>query len=104
METRVFDRIPCHGITQLWHYDPTTDKAVIETRQDVTDITEDCKAQFAATDQRARYNDGMHHVARIPLAILQELMQKGITKDPKAMKKWLNDPDNRSFRVRPGRV
>jgi hypothetical protein len=33
-----------------------------------------------------------------------ELKQQGIIDDPKALRRWLNDPDNRYFRTRPGRV
>ncbi|MEX3555344.1 MAG: hypothetical protein VB131_01515 [Burkholderia gladioli] len=104
MESRVFDTIPEFGIVQYWHYDPASDTATIESVQDHAAIVETNRRAFNATDERARYHDGMHHVARIPLVVLQDLMAKGITKDPKAMKKWLNDPENRYFRVRPGRV
>lgn len=104
MEKRLFDVIPEHGFVQWWYYDEDTDTATIETVQSHEAIVEANKGIFNATDEHAPYRDGMHRVARIPLVTLQDLMQKGITKDPKAFKKWLNDPDNRFFRTRPGRV
>jgi hypothetical protein len=46
----------------------------------------------------------MHHVAQIPMALYYDLKSKGITEDPARMKAWLNDPENRYFRTRPGTV
>lgn len=44
------------------------------------------------------------HVARIPLVLIQELERKGILKDKKEFRKWLNDPDNRFFRTSGGKL
>lgn len=81
---------------------------IITTRQDITDIIEDNKAHYAATDSRARWGE-MSRVANIPNAVIQDLNKKGILRgfhivDLKAFKAWLNDSENRHFRVRPGRV
>ena len=52
----------------------------------------------------------MYKVASIPLIVVQELAQKGIMgtngtiKDPVRMKKWLNDPDNKHFRIYKGNL
>ena len=46
----------------------------------------------------------MLHVAEIPVAIVHDLMNRGIWRDDKAMRRWLNDPDNRCFRTGGGRV
>jgi len=46
----------------------------------------------------------MARVASIPLNVYYDLKRRGIADDPKAMKKWLNDPDNRVFRTREGTV
>lgn len=104
METRHFNSIPEFGIVETWHYDEANDTATIHTVQDVEAVLELNKAQFNATDERARYKDGAHHVARIPLAVLQDLRKRGIADDPARMRQWLNDPENRYFRVRPGVV
>ena len=96
--------MPEFGIVEKWHYDETNDTATIETIQDAEMIVEANKAAFAQVDERARYGDGVHHVARIPLAVLADLRKRGIAQDPARLKKWLNDPENRFFRVRPGQV
>jgi hypothetical protein len=43
-------------------------------------------------------------VASIPLSVLYDLKARGIADDPKKMKAWLNDPDNRAFRTRDARI
>lgn len=104
METRLFNTIPEFGIVEKWHYDEATDTAHIESVQDVESVLELNRSEFNATDERARYRDGAHPVARIPLVVLQELRKQGIADDPARMRKWLNDPENRYFRTRPGVV
>lgn len=111
METRLFSRDEGTGITRWFHYDHTTDDVTIETVQDVTGIVEGNKAEYASIDERARWKDGLgNRVATIPLSVLSDLQRKGIynhgtgVADQKAMTRWLNDPDNRFFRTRPGRI
>lgn len=43
-------------------------------------------------------------VASIPMPIFMELQRRGLTKDPRDFKKWLDDPDNRLWRTAPGRL
>lgn len=81
---------------------------VIKSETDVSAIIESNKAQYNSTDENARWGDWTK-VASIPLAVFQELNEKGICRgfavvDQKAMKAWLNDPSNKYFRTRPGRV
>jgi hypothetical protein len=85
--------------TDLWHED-ADGGVIIEARQDVEPIIEANKA-----DQE-RYNGsrGDKFAARIPLAIYEDLVKRGIAGDPKKFKAWLNDSDNRAFRVWQGRV
>ena len=106
MESKLFEHDPLLGLTRIWHYDEATDTAVIETIQDATPIVETNKAQFASIDERAKWDgEGLGlRVASIPMNIYMDLVSKGITRTEKDFKKWLNDPDNRFFRTRPGRV
>lgn len=108
IHTRIFDVNPMFGIVRLWHYDDDTDQVTIETRQGAQDTYKQLIDQNAAyrnqTSRKTPYRDGMHHVARVPLVILEDLMRKGYHRDKKAMKRWLNDPDNRVFRTREGVV
>lgn len=101
MADKVFDVDPLSGITSYWHYDDATDTALIEKRQDVSDILDANKAEFNA--DHGRYGEWAK-VASIPLSVYYDLKAKGIVDDPVAMKRWLNDADNRFFRTRPGTV
>ena len=102
MQCRIFDTDPLTGITRYWHV-KSDGEFVIETQQQVSGIAEANKRSFADTDTKAKYGD-MAKVASIPLNVYYELKRQGIVDDPKAMKKWLNDPDNRVFRTRGGTV
>jgi hypothetical protein len=46
----------------------------------------------------------MDRVASIPMGVYMELDAKGIARDEKAFARWLDDPDQRAFRTRPGRL
>ena len=104
MSGRLLDYDPLTRTKRIFHYDPTTGGFVIETLQDVEDIVESDKASFRSVDERAGWKGDMHRVASIPMNIYAELARKGIADDEKALRRWLNDPDNRVFRTRPGKV
>jgi hypothetical protein len=87
----------------LFHYDHATGEEHIETINNVDRILDETKAQFASTDERARWGEGQF-VAEIPPVIWGQMLRDGRANDPKAIAKWVNDPDNRAFRYRPGRV
>jgi hypothetical protein len=94
--------------TETWfHYDPLTETATYETRRDVGDITEFNKEIYKEHDERARWgNDFQHRVASIPDFLYWDLEKKlgPMKHNQKAWKAFLNDPDNRAFRTRPGRI
>lgn len=98
-----FDSDPDAGITRTFHHDPDTDVSTIHTEQDVTEIIADNKVNFNAIDEQSCWKD-TNRVASIPMSLYFDLKAKGIIDDQAAMKKWLNDPDNRFFRTRPGRI
>lgn len=105
MRARPFSSDSESLLTRVAYLDDVDQKLIIDTQQDVTDIVEDSKAQFKEHDDRSRFGgDGMVRVAQIPMVLFMALKEKGITDDPKAFAAWLNDPDNRHFRTRPGRV
>lgn len=76
-----------------------SDRMVLVTEQDVTGIVDYCAAQSHMPGSK-----DMKHVAEIPLAVVERMMQDGSWNDPQAIKRWLNNPDNRAFRVWHGRV
>lgn len=101
MTEKILSIDPVTNIKSVFHYDESTDTAIIEKRQEVSNIVEQNKAEF--NQDHGRHGE-WNKVASIPLSVYYDLKAKGIMDDPVAMKKWLNDPDNRFFRTRPGRV
>lgn len=91
------------GQKQYWH-DHEDGSVTVQTVQDTTALAEANKQQFNQFDERSNWNGDMHRVASIPLSVYYDLKRKGILDDQVAMKKWLNDPENRVFRTRPGKV
>lgn len=82
---------------------------VVATQQDVTDIVEQNKQEYNANN--GRWGDDIfdNKIASIPLTVIDTLNQQGIMRgfhvvDQTAFRKWLNNPDNRFFRTRQGRV
>ena len=100
--TRPLDYDPVMGIRETFHYDPDTEEAWVEYEEDLQTVVDTAKALHADTDERARYHDGFNHVGYIP-PIIQH-MHPELMYDNKALAKWLNNPDNRFFRTRPGKI
>jgi len=81
---------------------------ILETRQDVSGILEENKAEFASIDERAKWGD-LTKIASLPMVVVDDLNKKGIMRgfaviDERRFRAFLNDPDNRFFRTRPGEV
>ncbi len=103
MDNKIFDVNPELGIKRTWHYNDDTDEATIQTQQDVTAIIEENKSEFNQVDERAKWGE-FSRVASIPLSLYYQLKNEGKLEDQAYMKRWLNDPENRHFRTRPGEV
>jgi hypothetical protein len=101
---RVFDRDPLTGTERLFHWNEADESFVIETRQDVTDLVEVNKGIANQHDERTPWKGDMHRVASIPMSVYMDLQKRGIADDERALRRWLDDPDNRVFRTRPGRL
>ena len=94
------------------HLDAGEKKIHIEDSQDISQILAQNKRE--ANDQAYKFKGfqdaKMYKVAEIPLIVVQELAQRGImnyngtVRDKERMKKWLNDPDNKYFRIYKGNV
>lgn len=89
----------------------TDDGLVIETVQDVSEIVDANRREYASYDERARWSDEPlgNKVASIPMTVIDDLNKAGIMRgfhvlDQAKFKAWLNNPDNRFFRTRPGRI
>jgi hypothetical protein len=102
---RILDYDPATKTVQFYHEDELTGDVALETRQDITPIVEHNKALFNQVDERARWGNGQTHIATIPNSILVKLAK--ITnnfKDKAAFDRWMDNPDNRVFRTRPGKL
>lgn len=81
---------------------------IIRTTQDVTDIVEQNKAQYNASSVHDKWGD-LTKVASLPFTIVDKLNRQGIMRgfaviNEKEFRAFLNDPENRFFRTRPGKV
>lgn len=81
---------------------------IIRTTQDVTDIVEQNKAQYNAASVHDKWGD-LTKIASLPFTIVDKLNRMGIMRgfaviNEKEFRAFLNDPENRFFRTRPGRV
>ena len=94
-------------------YDDGNGGLLIKHSTDLTDFIEHTKAQFNDNSGTTGWGDNpidrKNKIASLPTEIINELNTKGIMRgyyimDQKAMKRWLNDPDNRVFRTRGGTV
>jgi len=80
----------------------------IETKQDISAILENNKAQFNAIDERAKWGEWTK-IASLPNVVIDDLNKQGIMRgfhvvDQKRFRHWLNQRDNQAFRTRPGVV
>lgn len=101
MKTRTLSNDPIRGkVTQMHIGD---NEYVIDSREDVTDLVERNKARLNLQDERKPWGD-MEQVAEIPPTTYWDLWRKGIARDDKAFRRWLDDPENRFFRTRHGRL
>lgn len=70
------------------------------------DITDTLDFNQACRDEFSGYTESreLKAAACIPPVVVEELMKQGIWFDPVAFKKWLNNSDNRKFRMSEGRI
>lgn len=81
---------------------------ILETKQDISGIIEANKRDFNQVTSVDRWQD-LTHIARIPYTVVDDLNKMGIMRgfavvDEPAFAAFLNNPENRYLRVRPGNV
>ena len=99
------------GSVDKVQYDESTGKIHVKHEKDVSDIIELNKRQFNEADRHYNH-DVFNHVARIPVDLLSAWLQmKGIKYEEfmrdgeqKILKRFLNDPDNKLCRTKPGKL
>lgn len=111
--SRVIDTDPVfQKRTVYWYDSDTNEQFVTEDWYGLDQLIEANKAQYNATDERARMTplrDGGEmqwtKVFTVPMALVPDIMKKTHHgKDRQAVSRWLMDPDNRMFMTRPLRL
>lgn len=103
MQKRLLDVDHFLGLKEYFYYDDDTGECRIEQVQNTDFIVEQNKQRLAQSSAKDKWGE-MTLVATIPMSLWADLNAKGIVKDTKEFKKWLNDPENRFFRTREGKV
>ena len=95
-------------VKQKAHWDNIDEKLVVQSTQDTAPILERNKVERNEFDVQRnsgmKYKEGWTKVASIPNIVVDKLMREGTWFDKKAMKKGVNDPDNKAFRTGGGWV
>lgn len=109
MKRRLIERDPMSGIAEYHHYDPATDRTVIETVQDVEPILEFNKARQNAEDGGWSPTRELRRAATIPdIVILKWRNELGIDVFNRdhwpAVKRLLNSNEWRHLRSAPGQL
>lgn len=88
--------------TTLW-FNPDDKQRVRHVTWDAREIIEANKAEYAMTDERARFgNKFMTHIGRLPMHVYEEWRKKTHNfKDKTELARLVNDPANRHFLTRP---
>ncbi len=109
MSRRLIWRDPATGVAEYHHYEPLSDRTVIETVQDVAPILERNKALQNADDRGWSPSGELRRAATIPdVVILKWRNDYGIDVFDRnhwpAVKRLLNDPAWRHLRTAPGKL
>lgn len=96
------------GVTTKGHYDEHTDTLIVQRTADVTANIEQNKRLYNANYHQTFTGD-MHEVADIPCEIFDQWCREdGVNylqpEHAQALKRKLNDPDNRFLRTMPGKL
>ena len=89
---------------EFFLYDDAEKQFQIVTQQDVGPVLAENQAQRNDAPMQFNEKSGLTKVASIPNVVLIALREKGILANERTFKKWLNDPENKVFRTRGGRV
>lgn len=90
-----------NGIVTDLLVDDDFDGFVVSSTQDIEELK---RRNHGLEELHSEPGREMRLAASIPLVIWNKLVHEGIANDPDRLKAWLNDPDNRVFRVWKGRM
>lgn len=91
------------GVDTFLEHDDASNMMVERRTQDVAAILDNNKALQTLNDGYSPSRE-FRRIASIPLVVWAQWEREGITKDQAALRRRLNDPDNRFFRTSVGRV
>jgi len=94
---------PLTGTASYVDYDEDLDALHHIEELNIDGLLDFNKAQRSEGPKDAWGRD-MVHIGRVPTSLLLQLMRDGTFYDKKKLTAWLNDPDNRFFRVGGGWV
>lgn len=103
---RLLSADPEAGFREWYWSDPDTGEVALETEWLVEPIHEAAKGLYNAVDERARWGEWTH-VGVIPRMVQEyewRVNRRKMLVDTEYVRHWLNDPANRGFRTRPGRI
>lgn len=95
------------GRREWYCWSDSEDKVALETEWLVDPLAELAKARFNQFDERSNWKGDWHHVAVIPEAVVEHewrVHRRKMLADRDYVKHWVNQPENKAFRTRPGRV
>ena len=109
LRSRVLDYDPEFRVTTTYWYDDAKRQQWLTEDWDVAKVVAQNRALYAQTDERARMTplgdaeeSHMTHVFTVPMALVPDIWkQTHFGKDRAAVSRWLMDPENRHFLVRP---
>jgi hypothetical protein len=104
---RLIRHDPGRGISVYLDIDPVTGEFVFTEVQKVAGLQTRINNQANDWRKGSLIGNTQRHaqqVAEIPMIVVHRLMRDGIWGDDKALRKWLNDRDNRAFRTSGGKV
>ena len=94
----ILDAVPESRRLTIYH--EQDGKTFVESRQDCTAIVEAAKALKGAQGR----NETFRLAAVVPETVLNQSFLEGWFHDPVKWQRWMNDPENRDFRVWEGRI
>ena len=90
-----------------WYWSDDDGNVALETEWLVDPIVEIAKARYNQFDERANWKGDWHHVAVIPEYVIEyewRVNNRKMLADKDFVRHWANQPENRAFRTRPGKI
>ncbi len=98
IRSRLFSHDPETNTTKIWHYDDEKDEAWIETKWDLNAIGQE-NAEIRKEDT-GRFNDGLHRIGQIPMALYWKLKTQGVLDDKRLFRRWWQSDEAEPFKTK----